>query len=156
MSNPSVPEPSQENVATTDRLASQSLAARRKSLEHALAHRPEAKDLEERHILQHGSAKILQKQHELEKAMTADQLRKHLARRPTIEELEARHILPENSHHVSPALLAHQKELERSMLEDSLKGKLAHRPAPEEVIKKGILTADEDPTHPSEEEKKLE
>ncbi|KAF8245192.1 hypothetical protein K440DRAFT_603893 [Wilcoxina mikolae CBS 423.85] len=118
---------------------------RKNSLEHALARRPDEKDLVDRNILHHGAPAIQQKQHDLEKAMAQDSLKKHLANRPTKEELLQKHILPENSN-VAPALIAAQRELEKSMLEDSLREKLAQRPKPEDVIEKGILSPDEDPT----------
>lgn len=115
------------------------------SLQYALAHRPEEKDLVDRNILHHGAPAIQQKQHELEKAMAQDALKKHLLKRPPKEELLKKNILPENCN-VAPSLQAAQRDLEKSMLEDSLKDKLAHRPKPEEVIQKGILSPEEDPT----------
>ncbi|KAF8471678.1 RPEL repeat protein [Kalaharituber pfeilii] len=120
---------------------------RTNTLEHALAKRPEPKELLERGILHAPPgvpAAVQQKQHELEKSMTRDALKNHLGKRPVKEELVQRNILSSSS--VAPAIQAHQKELERSMLEDSLDKKLAHRPKPSEVIEKGILNPDEDPT----------
>ncbi|CUS11783.1 unnamed protein product [Tuber aestivum] len=144
------------DTAATDTLAASPIKERQNSLENALAHRPDQKELEERNIL-HPRAEISERQQELAKAM---------AHRPGKDDL----VQP-------PALIAHQRELEKNMLERDLKvllplyhrrslslqfannlqEKLSHRPEPQEVIQKGILrrpslnhTADEDPTNPCE------
>lgn len=142
---PAVETASQPVAADT--LASSPIKERKMSLQHALEHRPDEKDLVNRNILHQraGSVTLQQKQHELEKAMAHDLLKKNLAKRPLKEELLQKNILPENSN-IAPSLQAAQRDLEKSMLEDSLRDKLAHRPKPEEVIMKGILTPDEDPT----------
>ncbi|KAL7273388.1 hypothetical protein RUND412_003766 [Rhizina undulata] len=132
-----------------DDLATSPIKERKNSLQHALARRPDQKELEERRILHTGAPAIQQRQIELEKAMTQDSLKKQLSHRPVKEELIQRNILPENSN-IAPALIAQQRELEKSMREDLLKEKLAHRPEPAEVIKKGILSPDEDPTSPTD------
>ncbi|CCX07934.1 hypothetical protein FPQ18DRAFT_356892 [Pyronema domesticum] len=121
------------------------ISARKNSLQHALARRPDEKDLKDRNILHHGAPSIQKTQAELEKQMAQDALKRNLANRPTKEELLQKHILPENSN-VAPALQAAQRELEKQMREDALREKLAHRPKPEEVIEKGILAPEEDPT----------
>ncbi|KAA8913022.1 hypothetical protein FN846DRAFT_931492 [Sphaerosporella brunnea] len=118
---------------------------RKNSLLHALAKRPEEKDLVDRNILHSGAPAIQQKQLELQKGLTTTALKKHLASRPTKEELQAAHILPENPN-IAPALAAAQRELEKSMKEDALNSKLAARPSPEELVKKGVLSPEEDPT----------
>jgi len=133
------------DASATDELASSPILERKNTLEHALQHRSEEKDLLNRNILHTGAPAIQQMQHDLEKAMAQDALKKHLASRPTKEELSKKGILPENTN-IAPSLIAAQKELEKSMLEDSLRDKLAHRPQPVEVIQKGILNPDEDPT----------
>ncbi|KAG0643418.1 hypothetical protein HOY80DRAFT_432929 [Tuber brumale] len=127
------------NTATTDTLATSPIKERQNSLENALAHRPDQKELEERNIL-HTGAEISERQQELAKAM---------AHRPEKDDLVQRNILPHNAN-VAPALISHQRELEKNLLERDLKEKLSHRPEPREVIQKGILRPDEDPTNPQE------
>ncbi|KAI5803796.1 hypothetical protein EDC01DRAFT_611667 [Geopyxis carbonaria] len=129
-----------------DTLESHPIKERKNSLEHALSHRPTHTDLEARQILHPGHPDIVQTQHALKTAMTADSLKKALAHRATQEELLARNILPEEmAKGVSPALVGQQRELERSMLEDALKGKLQKRPDVEQVVERGILNKDEVP-----------
>ncbi|KAL5413023.1 hypothetical protein PMIN03_003951 [Paraphaeosphaeria minitans] len=118
---------------------------RRDSLEKHLQHRPDPRDLKDRHILlDTNTAPALQaKALELERQRATDNLKKGLEHRPEREALVERNILPDSS--AAPALQGHQRELEKNMRADSLEKGLQHRPSPEELVKKGILDADENP-----------
>lgn len=134
-------------MATTEDAPISPIKERTNTLEHALAKRPEPKDLLDRGILHAPpgvAASVQQRQHDLERSMTKDSLKTHLEKRPEREELVQRNII--SGSHASAPIQAHQKELERSMLEDSLREKLTARPPLEKVIEKGILSPDEDPT----------
>lgn len=114
---------------------------RRNSLEKHLQHRPEEKDLKDRHILLDTTAApaLQARQAELERQRITDNLKKGLAKRPEKEQLMDRNILPESSGNVAPALQEKQRELEMSMRRDSLEKKVGARPDREELIKEGIL-----------------
>ncbi|RMZ75528.1 hypothetical protein DV738_g5419, partial [Chaetothyriales sp. CBS 135597] len=108
---------------------------RRNSLEKHLQHRPDAKDLKNRHILLDTNAapRALQAtQLELERQQHSDSLRRHLEKRPDREDLVER-------------LQASQKSLERHMRADQLDHQLQRRPTAEELVKQGILAENEKP-----------
>ncbi|KAE9367063.1 hypothetical protein N431DRAFT_562313 [Stipitochalara longipes BDJ] len=117
---------------------------RQNSLEKHLQHRPDPKELRERHILlDTNAAPALQAAaHELERQKVTDSLKKGLEKRPQREDLVERNILPSST--ASPSIVGPQRELEKHMRADSLNEKISHRPKPEDLIKEGILT--EDPT----------
>ncbi|KAI9865416.1 MAG: hypothetical protein M1813_002306 [Trichoglossum hirsutum] len=119
---------------------------RRNSLERHLQHRPDARELKDKHILLDTKAapSLQATAYELERQRATDSLKKGLERRPEREELVERNILPNST--AAPAIQGQQKKLEKHMRADSLNEKIAHRPQPEELIKEGILGPDEDPT----------
>ncbi|KAN0091893.1 hypothetical protein V8E51_017740 [Hyaloscypha variabilis] len=121
---------------------------RQNSLEKHLQHRPDPKELRDRHILlDTNAAPALQAAaHELERQKVTDSLKKGLEKRPQREDLVERNILPSST--AAPSIVGQQRELEKHMRADSLNEKISHRPKPEDLIKEGILT--EDPTSPEE------
>ncbi|KAH8669578.1 hypothetical protein BGZ60DRAFT_407819 [Tricladium varicosporioides] len=122
---------------------------RQNSLEKHLQHRPDLKELKERHILLDNNAapSLQHAAQELERQRVTDSLKKGLEHRPDRADLEARNILPHSN--AAPAIQGQQRELEKHMRADSLNEKLGHRPKPEDLVREGILK--EDPTSPGKE-----
>ncbi|KAH8816468.1 hypothetical protein F5884DRAFT_224605 [Xylogone sp. PMI_703] len=118
--------------------------ARQNSLEKHLQHRPDQKELRDRHILLDSNAApaIQQAQYELERHRVSDSLKKGLEHRPERKDLVDRNILPDSN--AAPAIQGQQKELEKHMRVDSLNEKIQHRPKVEDLIRDGVLK--EDPT----------
>ncbi|KAG9238038.1 hypothetical protein BJ875DRAFT_368748 [Amylocarpus encephaloides] len=122
---------------------------RQDSLEKHLQHRPDMKELKDRHILlDTNAAPALQAaQQELERQRVTDSLKKGLEHRPEREDLVERNILPDST--AAPSIQGQQRELEKHMRADSLNEKIGHRPKPADLVKGGILQ--EDPTSPAQE-----
>ncbi|KAF4631467.1 hypothetical protein G7Y89_g6660 [Cudoniella acicularis] len=112
---------------------------RQNSLEKHLQHRPDPKELKERHILLDTNAapSLQQTAMELERQRATDSLKKGLEHRPNREDLVERNILPAT--HAAPAIQGQQRELEKHMRADSLNEKISHRPKVEDLVKEGIL-----------------
>ncbi|KAN0064642.1 hypothetical protein ACQY0O_002271 [Thecaphora frezii] len=110
-------------------------------LEHHLAHRPAASELEQQNILRHhGLAPSLQAtRDELAKHQLEGKVEHFLEHRPDRDELVQRGILKPNDGKVAPALQAKSEELERSILGDKLDKAIAARPDADKLRAQGIL-----------------
>ncbi|ORY86303.1 hypothetical protein BCR37DRAFT_376874 [Protomyces lactucae-debilis] len=121
--------------------------AEEKKLDDLIAHRPSAKELQEKNILKdtHVAPALQQKQEELKKRQIEDALADKIAHRPEEKELKAHGILKEGN--VAPSLQAAQDKLKTAQLKDTLDSKIAHRPSPDELTSKNILPGQGGGTH---------